>query len=78
MAGYSHNRPAPPGARPPRDSLFYIADTGVRYGIPDLATAETLGLGRKPRLAPWQVVGQLVPGPSLIRADALVAHDVLP
>nr|WP_280476585.1 type VII secretion protein EccB [Nocardia asiatica] len=60
-----------------RASLHYIADTGVRYGIPDLATAEILGLGRRPKPAPWQIVGQLVPGPSLSRADALVAHDSL-
>lgn len=60
-----------------RASLFYIADTGVRYGIPDLATAEILGLGREPKPAPWQIVGQLVPGPSLSRTAALVAHDSL-
>nr|WP_198428550.1 type VII secretion protein EccB [Nocardia bovistercoris] len=65
-----------PGS-PRRDGLFYVADNGIRYGIPDVATAEVLGLG-KPRHAPWAIVGQLVPGPTLSRPDALVAHDVLP
>ncbi|MBF6351422.1 MULTISPECIES: type VII secretion protein EccB [Nocardia] len=60
-----------------RGALYYIADTGIRYGIPDLATAEILGLGREPAPAPWQIVGQLVPGPSLSRAAALVAYDSL-
>lgn len=61
-----------------RDSLFYVADTGIRYGIQDTETAQILGLGSSPRLAPWSVIGQLVPGPTLSKADALVQHDVLP
>jgi hypothetical protein len=60
-----------------RDSLFYIGENGVRYGVPDTATAAILGLSN-PRLAPYQIIGQLVPGPMLDRADALVAHDSLP
>ncbi|RDI46101.1 type VII secretion protein EccB [Nocardia mexicana] len=58
-----------------RDSLFYIADNGIRYGVPDLATANVLGLGDKPRLAPWAIVGQLVPGPTLSPREALTSHD---
>lgn len=66
-----------PGS-PRRGSLFYIADNGIRYGIPDMDTAAVLGLDAEPRLAPWAIVGQLVPGPTLSVADALVQHDVLP
>ncbi|MBF6192926.1 type VII secretion protein EccB [Nocardia implantans] len=66
-----------PGS-PRRDSLFYVADTGVRYGIPDAATANVLGLGGSARLAPWAIIGQLVPGPTLSAREALVSHDSLP
>ncbi|WP_024800365.1 type VII secretion protein EccB [Nocardia sp. BMG51109] len=61
-----------------RESLFYVADNGIRYGIPDAATAGVLGLGSTPHLAPWSVVGQLVPGPTLSAAEALHSHDTLP
>ncbi|MEU1206772.1 type VII secretion protein EccB [Nocardia sp. NPDC005825] len=61
-----------------RDSLFYIADNGIRYGVPDLATAQTLGLGTAPHLAPWEIIGQLVPGPTLSNKDALKNWDTLP
>ncbi|MCU1643406.1 MAG: eccB [Nocardia sp.] len=66
-----------PGS-PRRENLFYIADNGIRYGIPDLATAQVLGLGTAPRLAPWEIVGQLVPGPTLSAQDALTIRDTLP
>lgn len=65
-----------PGS-PRRDSLFYVADNGVRYGVPDLDTASVLGLGRTPHLAPWAIIGQLVPGPTLDKREALVSHDAL-
>ncbi|WP_040686638.1 type VII secretion protein EccB [Nocardia vinacea] len=61
-----------------RGGLFYVADNGIRYGIPDIATAQVLGLGSEPRLAPWSIIGQLVPGPTLSKNDALVKHDILP
>ncbi|MEU0503774.1 type VII secretion protein EccB [Nocardia sp. NPDC005998] len=61
-----------------RDGLFYIADTGIRYGIPDLGTARMLGMPAEPKLAPWEIVGLLIPGPELTRSAALVAHDTLP
>ena len=61
-----------------RDSLFYIADDGVRYAVPDLATAQMLGLGKTPHLAPWAIVGQLVPGPTLSRTSALQSYDSVP
>lgn len=60
-----------------RDGLFYIGDNGIRYGVPDAATAEVLGLGDTPRLAPWPIVGQLVPGPTLSQQEALAGHDSL-
>ncbi|MER7453420.1 type VII secretion protein EccB [Nocardia beijingensis] len=61
-----------------RESLFYVADNGIRYGIADLATATMLGLEKTPRLAPWAIIGQLVPGPVLSKQDALVSYDTLP
>ncbi|MEU4312623.1 type VII secretion protein EccB [Nocardia sp. NPDC024068] len=65
-----------PGS-PRRGSLFYVADNGVRYGVPDPATANVLGLGKTPHLAPWAIIGQLVPGPTLEPRTALVSHDSL-
>ncbi|WP_040774474.1 type VII secretion protein EccB [Nocardia pneumoniae] len=61
-----------------RGTLFYVGDNGVRYGVPDVETAAVLGLESKPRLAPWPIVGQLVPGPTLSPKDALMSHDTLP
>jgi hypothetical protein len=61
-----------------RDGLFYITDNGIRYGIPDLATAQILGLGTTPHLAPWAIVGQLIPGPTLSQQTAEVSYDTLP
>ncbi|MFD3507584.1 type VII secretion protein EccB [Nocardia sp. NPDC058666] len=66
-----------PGS-PRRDpGLFYIMDTGIRYGVPDIDAADVLGLGRTPHLAPWSIIGQLVPGPTLDKQAALVGHDSL-
>lgn len=61
-----------------RGSLFFVGDNGIRYGVPDAGVATTLGLPEKPQLAPWPIVGQLVPGPTLSAQDALVSHDSLP
>ncbi len=61
-----------------RDGLFYISDNGIRYSIPDLATAQILGLGSTPHLAPWAIVGRLIPGPTLSQQSALVSYDTLP
>lgn len=54
--------------------LFYVADTGVRYGIVDGDSAAALGLS-DPVRAPWPMVELLAPGPALGRAEALLAHD---
>ncbi|MGW5455926.1 type VII secretion protein EccB [Nocardia sp. NPDC003979] len=59
-----------------RDGLFYVTDTGVRFGIPDAATATLLGLG-SPKAAPWQIVNQLPAGPMLDRQSALIARDIV-
>jgi type VII secretion protein EccB len=64
--------------------LFYVSDTGLRYHIKDLPTADALGLiGAKgpgqqsatPQWAPWQVLSLLPSGPELSQEAALVAHD---
>lgn len=58
-----------------RDAVFYLADTGVTYGIPDEAAARALGLTRTPDRAPWQILHLLASGPALDQANALIAHD---
>ncbi|WP_268968340.1 type VII secretion protein EccB [Tomitella gaofuii] len=62
------------GAGGPR---FLVAETGVRYGIPDAATSKILGLGAATDPAPWSILGLLPAGPALTRTDALVVHDGL-
>ncbi|QTI67838.1 type VII secretion protein EccB [Gordonia polyisoprenivorans] len=59
------------------ESLFYLNDSGIRFGVADVATGRILGLGDAPALAPWSVVSLLTPGPTLSRHDALVAHDAI-
>ncbi|MBS1696727.1 MAG: type VII secretion protein EccB [Actinobacteria bacterium] len=59
------------------ESLYYIDQQGVRYGLPDERTAGILGLAG-PRTAPWQVVSLLVDGPVLSTHAALLEHDTLP
>jgi hypothetical protein len=58
-----------------KGGLFYVADTGVRFGIPDTESATLLGMDVRPEPAPWPIVGLLAPGPTLGKAEALVAHD---
>ncbi|MBF6349349.1 MULTISPECIES: type VII secretion protein EccB [Nocardia] len=58
-----------------KDSIFYIADTGVRFGIKNADAAKALGMPEKAEPAPWPIVGLLAAGPSLGREGALVAHD---
>lgn len=67
--------------------LFWISDTGVRYGISAEAgngvdagpadTASALGVNAPALDVPWSVLSLFAPGPTLSRADALVAHDGL-
>lgn len=56
-------------------ALYYVSDSGVRYGILDMDTAKALGLGDKPERAPWSVISLLVAGPNLSQAQALVSYD---
>lgn len=73
--------PDAPGA----GSLFWVSDTGVRYGIDNEPqgvagggkAVEALGLNPPPVPIPWSVLSLFVPGPTLSRADALLAHDTL-
>jgi type VII secretion protein EccB len=62
-------------------SLFWVSDTGVRHGIDtdaDDKTVAALGLTAPPLPIPWSVLTQFAAGPTLSRADALLAHDALP
>jgi type VII secretion protein EccB len=73
-------------AAPPTGSLFWVSDTGVRYGIDTEAgnsangkskTIEALGLSTPPVGIPWSILSLFATGPTLSRADALLAHDGL-
>ncbi|BBZ01182.1 ESX-3 secretion system ATPase EccB3 [Mycolicibacterium chitae] len=61
-------------------SLFWVADTGVRYGIEgadqdELAkTVEALGLTPPATAIPWSVLSLFSAGPALSKADALTAY----
>lgn len=68
---------------PPAGSLFWVSDTGVRYGIDTEGedgrkTVEALGLIVPSVPIPWSVLSLFAAGPTLSRADALLAHDALP
>jgi type VII secretion protein EccB len=71
---------------PGTGSLFWVSDTGVRYGIDNEAengaagrgkTVEALGLTPTPVPIPWSILSLFATGPTLSRADALFAHDGL-
>jgi type VII secretion protein EccB len=71
-------------ASPAAGSQFWISDTGVRYGIENeggvnatTKTAEVLGLNPPATPIPWSMLSLFAPGPTLSRADALLAHDGL-
>lgn len=68
-------------AAPPAGALFWISDTGVRYGIdggtdPDgiAKTIAALGLSTPAIDVPWSVLTLFSPGPALSGADALTAY----
>lgn len=66
------------GATPAGGALFWVGDTGVRYGIDtenDADTVAALGLQGQAVPIPWSVLSQFAAGPTLSRADALLAHD---
>jgi type VII secretion protein EccB len=69
-------------ASPRAGSLFWISDTGMRYGIGgDRQTAEkavaALGLTQPPLPIPWSALTLFAPGPALSQSDALVAYDAV-
>ncbi len=58
-----------------RGPLYFVADTGVRFGVENVDTAGVLGLGGESTAAPWPIVALLAPGPELARTAAFLAHD---
>lgn len=60
---------------PRRESLIFVSDAGVRFGVADEKTGQSLGLGDQPQVAPWNMVGLLPPGPALSQHNALVERD---
>ncbi len=71
---------------PGTGSLFWVSDTGVRYGIDNESenpasghgkTVAALGLSEPAVPIPWSVLSLFANGPTLSRADALLAHDGL-
>jgi type VII secretion protein EccB len=62
-----------------RDSLWWISDEGVRYGIAlEDATLRPLGIATgSARQAPWAMIRSFAPGAALSKADALTQHDSL-
>jgi type VII secretion protein EccB len=70
-------------AAPAAGALFWVSDTGVRYGIDTEGNSNgtnvlaALGLKPPPLPIPWSMLAQYAPGPTLSRADALLAHDGL-
>jgi type VII secretion protein EccB len=73
---------------PGAGSLFWVSDTGVRYGIDNEVdsasgaagrgkTVEALGLSAPAVPIPWSILSLFATGPTLSRTDALLAHDGL-
>lgn len=63
-----------------RESLFWISDNGVRFGIAsDDETLRALGLDPAAAVqAPWPLLRTFAAGPALSRQAALVARDTVP
>ena len=86
-AGYFTQTVGGGAASPATGSLFWVSDTGVRYGIDTEAdssgtaghgkTVEALGLNAPAVGIPWSILSLFATGPTLSRADALLAHDGL-
>ena len=82
--GVAHQVAMPPGSGyfvATTAGQFWLSDTGVRYGIaaddPTLDPAAALGLEAPPLPIAPAILSLFAPGPTLSRADALVAHDGL-
>ncbi|WP_406271788.1 type VII secretion protein EccB [Nocardia sp. NBC_00881] len=73
---------AEPGS-PLRESLYWVSDSGVRYGIvvgetgANDPTLTSLAL-RAPVPAPWSVISLFAVGPVLSAKDARIQHDGIP
>lgn len=79
-AGYFVQTVGQEPVSPTAGSLFWVSDTGVRYGIEPGENGRTiaaLGLSMPPVPVPWAVLVQFATGPTLSRDDALLAHDAL-
>jgi type VII secretion protein EccB len=63
-----------------RESLFWVADNGVRFGIAaDDSTVRALGLDPgSAAQAPWPLLRTFPAGPALSRQASLVARDTVP
>ena len=69
-------------ASPRGESLWWISDNGVRFGVETAGqdeqnTRRALGLDGQPTPAPWAVIRWMPAGPALSRAAALTEHDTL-
>lgn len=68
-------------ASPLRESLFWISNSGVRYGIDAKLDANSTDPTitalnvRDPVLAPWSIVSLFAVGPDLSQKDARIQHD---
>ena len=63
-----------------RESLFWVSDNGVRFGIAaDDTTLRALGLDPAAAVqAPWPLLRTFAAGPALSRDAALLARDTVP
>lgn len=62
-----------------KESMFWVSDLGVRYGLESTPNEQTkpaaaLGMTGDPLPVPWAVLSLLASGPTLSKVDALVAH----
>jgi type VII secretion protein EccB len=57
--------------------IYLVSDRGVKYGVPDVATAATLGLADQ-RPAPDSIMRLLPSGASLNTRDVLQTYDIVP
>ena len=62
-----------------RESLYWVSPQGVRYGIDaDQNTLQALGIDPLRAVqAPWQIIRIFAAGPSISRANALLARDAI-
>lgn len=65
------------GAGGDAESRLLLTDSGVLYGVPDDATARSLGIDDGPAPGPWPVLARLPRGPELSRENASVVRDAV-